>query len=343
MGLYHNTVDNGFMNTTNVIAENSLAPGSPAFPDNVQWSYNEEDARRLRHMPDIYVRPGGVPFGTSYGSTPISPADLEVEMEGLSLRVTPVLESVPLGAPVRVNIELVNTTTEPIYAPKNLRMKSGLVKGQVVGPAGSARTFSPLMLCLEDEAVAPLNPGERISDSLTLLRGAQGALFAAPGAHRITVDVHWDNGGLVATVTGTADVLITSTVDEAHAQAALKVLSTPDALLTLALGGDHLPEGIEAIQTALNNPVLRPHYAYIEAKRVARRFRDRKADFKAAANLIEPSTVMSPAEIRKAYAFAEDGGRDSAAGKAILKSLKANAGTRKFSKDQTIAEPVDSQ
>lgn len=156
------------------------------------------------------------------------------------------------------------------------------------------------------------------------------------------MEVHWDHGGLVATVTGAADVLITSAVDEAHAQAALKVLSTPDALLTLALGGDHLPGGIAAIGAALNNPVLRPHYAYIEAK-LARQFRDRKADFKAAAGLIEPSTVMSPAEIRKAYAFAQDGGRDSAAGKAILKSLKANASTRKLGKDQEIAELVDSQ
>jgi hypothetical protein len=96
MGLYHNTVDNGFMNTTNVIADNSLTPGSPAFPNNVQWSYNAEDAKRLRHMPDIYVRPSGTPFGTSYASTPISPTDLEVEIEGLDLHVAPVIELVPL-------------------------------------------------------------------------------------------------------------------------------------------------------------------------------------------------------------------------------------------------------
>jgi hypothetical protein len=56
MGLYHNTADNCFMNTTDQIAENSLAAGSAAFPDNIQWSYNGEDAKRLRHMPDIYVR-----------------------------------------------------------------------------------------------------------------------------------------------------------------------------------------------------------------------------------------------------------------------------------------------
>jgi hypothetical protein len=265
-----------------------------------------------------------------------------VEIEGLSLRVMPVLESVPLGAPVRVNIELVNNSNEPVYAPKTLRMKSGLVKGQVVGPAGSARTFSPLMLCLEDTPAALLQPKERIRDSLTLLRGAQGALFSAPGAHRITVEVHWDNGGLVATLTGTADVLITSAVDEAHAQAALKVLSTPDALLTLALGGDHLPAGIKAIQTALENPVLRPHYAYIEAKRVAKPFRNRKANLEAAADLIDPSTVMSPAELTKAVAFAEAGGRDSAAGRKIVENLNANVSTRKFSKDKENAELVDS-
>ena len=62
--------------------------------------------------------------------------------------------------------------------------------------------------------------------------------------------------------------MVTPPVDDAHAEAALKVLTTPDALLTLALGGDHLDEGIEAIQAALDNPVLRPHFAYIEAKRV---------------------------------------------------------------------------
>ena len=92
MGLYHNTADNGFINTTGVIASNSLAPGSQAFPNNVQWSYNSEGTRRLRHMPDIYVRPGGTPFGISYTSIPISPTDLREIVEGLKLNVKPLME-----------------------------------------------------------------------------------------------------------------------------------------------------------------------------------------------------------------------------------------------------------
>lgn len=340
MGLYHNTVDNGFMNTTNVIASNSLTPGSPAFPNNVQWSYNDEDAKRLRHMPDIYVRPGGTPFGTSYASTPISPTDLEVENEGLDLHVAPVIESVPLGAPVRINIELVNTTNEPASAPTTLSMKSGLVKGKVIDPAGAVRTFSPLILCVEDHLVAPLNPKGSVRHSITLLRGAQGALFPMPGAYRIIVEVHWDSGGVETVVTGKTDVMVTSAIDEAHAQAALKVLSTPDALLTLVLGGDHLLDGIETIQTALKNPVLRPHFAYIEAKRVAERFGKRKANLKAASDLIDDSTVMSPAEVKRAVGLVKAEGADSAAGKKVAKTLKSKVGTLKISDD--IKKLVDS-
>ncbi|HEY5870092.1 MAG TPA: hypothetical protein VI542_31750, partial [Candidatus Tectomicrobia bacterium] len=323
MGLYHNTADNGFMNTTDVIASNSLTPGSPAFPNNVQWSFNAEDAKRLRHMPDIYARPGGLPFGTSYATTPISPTDFGVVIEDLELHVSPLLESVPLGAPVRVNVELVNTSEkQPVFAPTTLSMKSGLVRGTVVDPNGTVRTFVPLLRCIEEEPTGTLEPGQRITHSITLLRGAQGALFPLPGAYRISVEAHWDHGGVEATATGEANVMVTSVVDDAHAHAALKVLSTPDALLTLVFGGDHLKDGIEAIQTALKNPVLRPHFAHIEAKRLAERFGRRRANLRAAAELIDDSTVMSPAEIKKTAMLVKAGGVDNAPGKTIVQRLK---------------------
>jgi hypothetical protein len=241
---------------------------------------------------------------------------------------------------VRINIELVNTTNEPVSAPTTLSMKSGLVKGKVINPAGAVRTFASLVLCVEDHLVAPLNPKERVRHSITLLRGAQGALFPMPGAHRIIVEVHWDSYNVEAVVTGETDVMVTSAIDAAHAQAALKVLSTPDALLTLVLGGDHLADGIETIQTALKNPVLRPHYAYIEAKRVAERFGKRKANLQAASELIDDSTVMSPAEIKRAVRLIKAEGADSAPGKNIAKSLKSKVDTLKVSDD--IKELVDS-
>ena len=305
MGLLHNTVDNGFMNTTGVIASSGTA--ATPFPNNVQWAFAPEDAKRLRHYPDVFVRPGGVSFGgASTTAPPITPTDLEVELSELELRVSPLLEAVPLGAPVRVNIELTNTSDQPVVAPASLSMKTGFVSGHVAGPSAAVRTFSPLVRCIEEHPLAVLQPGESLTHSLTLLRGGQGALFAAPGLHHVEVEVHWDLDGVEVATSGETTVLVTAAVDADHAAAARKLLSTPDTLLTLVLGGDHLDEGIDAIQAALDNPVLRPHYAYIEAKRLAKGFGQRAAKPKVAQELVEPdATVMSPAEAKKAAKFSD--------------------------------------
>lgn len=116
--------------------------------------------------------------------------------------------------------------------------------------------------------------------------------------------------------------MVTAAVDTVHADAALKVLTTPDTLLTLAFGGDHMQQGIEAIGAALTNDVLRPHFAYVEAKRTAMRFGKRKANLKAAADLIDETTVMSPAEFREAVRMVE-GDAKSAGAVAMAAKLKA--------------------
>jgi hypothetical protein len=325
-GLFHNTVDNGFMNTTDVIASSGTA--TTPFPNNILWSFATDDQKRLRHYPDVFVRPGGTAFGTASTTTPpITPTDVMVEIDGLELRVSPWLASIPLGAPVRVNVELVNTSGESMFAPSTLGMKSGLVRGTVVDPSGTLRTFAPLVLCVEENPVGSLDPGQSIVDSITLLRGGQGPLFPSSGVYSITVEVHWGSGGAEATVTGKTSIIVTPAVDEAHSEAALKVLSAPDALLTLVLGGDHLTDGIEAIQSAVENPVLRPHFAYIEAKRLAKPFWEREADPEAASELIDESTVMSPAEIEKAARLVEAQGADSAAGQSIAETLKEKVRT----------------
>ena len=53
--------------------------------------------------------------------------------------------------------------------------------------------------------------------------------------------------------------------------------------------------------------MLRPHFAVVEAKRVGRRFGKRKADVKAAAELIDDNTVMSGTEIGRIAKIAADG------------------------------------
>lgn len=322
MGLYHNFADHGFMCTSDVIA----SAGTPAtpFPNNIQWSFHPDNLKQLRHYPDPFVRPGSVAFGGASTGTPsITPTDLEAEVFGLAVEVTPLLGEVPLGAPVRVGVALVNRGEQPIRVPATLSLKSDFVSGSVADPAGSVRSFRTMVHCIEDRPFRVLQPGERLEDSMTLLRGAEGALFGVPGIHDVRVEVHWEIDGMVAHAAGSTTVMVTAAVDARHAEAAHKVLATPDLHLVLALGGDHLDEGLAALDAALGSAVLRPHFAAVAAKRLARRFLKRKPDAKAAAALLEHDVVMSDAERDRLASLIDDAG--GAATKDLAKALKGKA------------------
>ena len=85
--------------------------------------------------------------------------------------------------------------------------------------------------------------------SLTLLRGAEGVTPDRRGSHGRGHGM--ESSGMPRRVTGSAVVAISAAVDEEHAEAARRVIGTPDALLTLVLGGDHLTAGLQAIRAAL--------------------------------------------------------------------------------------------
>jgi len=322
MGQYHNTADFGFLCTSDVIAAG--ATSANPFPGNIRWAFHATELKRLRHYPDPFVRPGGVAFGGASQTTPpISPADFEIGIDGLELEVRPLLEEVPIGAPVRIDYRLVNRSSQPVAVPLRLSLKSEAISGTVEDPSGTVRSFRTVVRCVEDDAFRMLGPGEEVTESATLMRGAEGALFGSPGLHKVTLQAHWEANGMVIATHGEASVLVSGVVDAQHGAAAHKVLSTPDAQLVLAIGGDHLTEGIAAIQAALDSPVLRPHFAVIEAKRLGRRFGARKADVKGAAELIDNSTVMSGAEVGKLATIAADG--TAAVTKDMAKTLKSKA------------------
>jgi len=322
MGLFHTTGDLGFMNTSDVIAAAGTAANP--FPDNIKWGYHPDNLKQLRHYPDPFVRPGSVAFGGASATTPpISPTDMEVEVDGLSLELEPLLPEVPIGAPVRVGYRLVNNGSQPVVVPKDLSMMGEAVSGEVIDPSGTRRSFAPVVRCVDDHEYVELAPGESMAESVTLMRGAEGALFPMAGVHEVGVEVHWEADEMVAVVRGRATVMVTPAQNAQHAAAAHKVLSTPDAHLVLAIGGDHLTDGIAAVLTALDSEVLKPHFAVIEAKRVGRRFGSRKPDVKAAAALVEQDAVMSTSEMGRMAQIAVDSG--GAPAREMAKTLKSRA------------------
>ena len=305
MGLGHPSSGAGshFLVGTNGIVCN--ATSTIPFPGNIEWRHSPEDTERLRHLPDHWVRPGGHPVrfregAATYSEVPISPDDSVVDPGSLTLSVTPVIDSVPIGAPVRIEVVLANTGTTSVVVPAHFSLRNGTLSGHVVGPSGTCRSYRSLVQCLDEpRMVSHLAPGEMLTHSETLIRGADGALFSEDGWHRIEVDATWTVGDVTFRESGETSVLVTPPEGEAHEAAAQQVLSAPDTLLVLALGGDHLTEGISAIRAALENPVLRPHYAFIEAKRLARRFFNRAPDVERGLALLDEATVLSDAEVRR--------------------------------------------
>ncbi len=291
----HNTVNMGFMNTTDAIAEAALSTPATPFPGNILWDYADDDRMKLRHWPDMFVRPGGIVFGGANNTNPpITPNDDEIEIPQLKLEVKALLSEVPLGAPVRIDVKLTNTSETPILAPRGIGLKSACMTGFVQDPSGRVRTFRPLVHCVDSIDTAILGASEGITGSMTLLRGAEGALFPSSGVSDIIVKASWDvgDGSAQATVVGKTTVFITDAHEAKHAAAAHKILTTPDAHLVLILGGDHLKNGVEAIQQAVQDETLGPHYAAVEARRLAQPFRERCADFRQAKKLMDEKDVV---------------------------------------------------
>ena len=304
MGLYHNTSDNGFMNTTDVIARRAHS-GRP-FPQNIRWAFHTDDEKRLRHMPDIWVRPGGIQFGEDYSISPIAADDLMDDPEGLRLEVDPLEELLPLGAPARVDFALVNDSPAPVLVPATLSLRGGAVRGKVIDPAGTVRTFLPRVACLDKQPLRRLEPGERVAHSATITHGPLGALFPSPGLHRVVVEVQWDEGGAARGLTGSATVLVAGATTAEQERAAYGILSTPDTMLAIAASAD-IGGGVEAIEQAASDPTLGPHYAWLEAKRTLRgRATTGEPYRRALERLAEGDVVMSSAECRRALETLDD-------------------------------------
>jgi hypothetical protein len=99
--------------------------------------------------------------------------------------------------------------------------------------------------------------------------------------------------------------MITPAIDEEHASAAKAILDNADTHLVLVLGGDHMEDAVAVIQKALGSKILKPHYAYIEAKRLSKAFGNRKAQKDKAKALVEKEreVVLNNKEKQKAADF----------------------------------------
>lgn len=252
------------------------------FPENVVYAFHNLDVERLRHSPDIMVRPGTL-FSAS--NTPLARhrSRLAKKAAGLRLDVTAHEKRVPLGAPVRVNFRLTNFTDRSdnpmrLFLPRSLSLKRGHVRGQVRDPEGVKRHFHPLMVIDDHEYdIEGLAPGQSRAHSLSLLHGSRQSLFPKPGRYQITVEIEWELYGstyretgetTLFTISNSTNVEITGALELTHRRACETLLNDPDILIGFAFRpslNQDLAGPPSALRTALACPQLNPHYHIVRA------------------------------------------------------------------------------
>ena len=119
MGLDHNCRrTTALMNIRRtIIAENSLQTPATPFPDNMLVVVSlADDEHRLRHWPDLIVRPGGSGAEVFSGETVARSTPFKSDQPQVGRRRRS-CAAVPLGAPVRINLSLTNVTGEAVRPP----------------------------------------------------------------------------------------------------------------------------------------------------------------------------------------------------------------------------------
>ncbi|MBI1840102.1 MAG: hypothetical protein HYR88_04540 [Verrucomicrobia bacterium] len=281
MRLRHNFTTSGFMATTDAIQQTALtrSAASPRKIDvlgTMEWDFAPDDLERLRHWPDIVVRPGGngpeakLPGIDEFRIMPLlGGLDESLQEPQLTLEVSPLAEEFPLGAPVRLELTLTNRGERDFQAPI-LRFKSGNLGGSVRSPSGDELRFVPLSHNIDDLGLQAVEPGGTTRGAITLLSGPDGPLFPSPGRYSVTVETRVYRDRQFFSLSRSAEVYVAAIVNERQERVADLLLKRKETLLAFAIGGDSLDQGNQAINLAINNRILGPHYAVVRLKRLAR-------------------------------------------------------------------------
>jgi hypothetical protein len=307
MGLLHRFRGADFMQALIHIASQAL-PGNP-FPDNLAFRFDPLDELRLRHYPDIWVRPGGVPFGQGSSALPVPDVDAITDVSPqFNLLAKPLRRVVPLGAPVKLQLRLKNISKTTLPGPSLLSLSAGSVSGRVIGPEGKVRFFSAAAP-IDFVSTADLDPDQALYHGETLWRGPEGALFPAPGYYEIELRAGWVGPGGIAGLMTRCDVLVAAPRNRRHELAALDLLGTEDLAILLVFRASseitdektrkRLQKAIRVLQKSLEVKELRASLAPIEAVRLA------CIDLKEAAIRLEEKSLMTTSELDNLLTLAD--------------------------------------
>lgn len=218
------------------------------FPDDLKPNFSAADRLWLLHAPDIVVRPGGLPHAHDFRVS-VAPFEDELTPHGkvLELRVSPLDQELPLGAPLRFHLALyLKDGNDRLLVPRHLSLADGAVWGRVTGPGNEQQVVVPAVRTI-DRPPEELAFGHTLVGAETLIRGPRGPLLPSVGRYEIDVDTIWD-GYSGSGIVSTRFSCFVRQPREQEVPAALRLLEGKALLLTLIFNtnpiSDNLPESV---------------------------------------------------------------------------------------------------
>jgi hypothetical protein len=181
-GLYHSPEAQGLMSPWGHSGE---------IDSGFQFQHLPIDRLRLRHLPDLWVRPGGLPFGHRYRASAVDLRDLLEPSEGLKLEVRPPI--IPLGKPVGgFTLELRNDSSEPVLRPFHAEAQpfQGCLGAYLLTPSDRWLEISPVSYprTLRNSELKPL---QSQGSALYEVTWPAGLTLRQPGLYKLQIFLAW--------------------------------------------------------------------------------------------------------------------------------------------------------
>ncbi|MDH5522041.1 MAG: hypothetical protein OEZ14_16080, partial [Acidimicrobiia bacterium] len=172
--------------------------GETAFWTNFRWEFDDTELVWMRHANRADVIFGGNDWIGNNLSADLRPG-MSLPGGPLSLTVSGP-EVFDMGVPVRLTLQLTNTSDRAVEVVDRLEPEDGLVRVFIQRPDGDIVEYIPPVrrLMAEPELTA-LDPGESVWADIGLSFGARGHQFLQAGEYMVTVYVPGHPAGFVAT------------------------------------------------------------------------------------------------------------------------------------------------
>jgi len=239
--------------TTSPEVADYLASVGDAYPDDIEFRFNEHCRHHLAHFPDQVVRPGGASWGAGH-STTVPQADQEHYWFGEDeLLLTAMLESkrLKLAEPLKVRLALKNMAQYDIITPKYISpdYMHGMVT--VIDPMGNRKPMPSFVMRTDSGGVQVLKPNKSLETEATVFWSSKGFAFEVPGKHTIEFQITWNVEGVPCGVTTKESIWVDSPVVDADNDVASMLLDDEVGMWVMLGGSRHLKKANEVIDKVI--------------------------------------------------------------------------------------------